>query len=115
MSPASAKTLNVVASFSVLADVVRQVGGEHTNVRSLVPPNGDPHEYEPTPQDAQALRSADVVFVSGLGLEGWMDRLVSSSGFKGQRIVVSSGIKAAKMEEDGKQVTDPHVWNAPKT
>ena len=84
---AMAKTVDVVASFTVLADIVKQVGGDHVKVKSLVGPNGDPHTFEPTPQDSQALAKADLVFVSGLGLEGWMDRLVSASGYRGQPIV----------------------------
>lgn len=107
-----AKTLDVVASFSVLADIVSQVGGDHVHVTSLVGPNGDPHTFEPTPQDSQALAQAQLVFVSGLGLEGWMDRLVSASGYKGQVTVASQGINTRKMEEDGETVTDPHVWNS---
>ena len=113
ISPLSmAKTVNVVASFTVLADIVKQVGGEHVNVKSLVGPNGDPHTFEPTPQDSQALASADLVFVSGLGLEGWMDRLVSASGYKGDAVVASRGIATRTMEEEGKTVTDPHAWNS---
>ena len=113
ISPLSmAKTVNVVASFTVLADIVKQVGGEHVNVKSLVGPNGDPHTFEPTPQDSQALASADLVFVSGLGLEGWMDRLVSASGYKGDAVVASRGVATRSMEEEGKAVTDPHAWNS---
>jgi len=59
------------------------------------------------------LRAADLVFVSGEGLEGWMDRLITASGYKGMPIVVSNGIDTREMEEDGKTVTDPHVWNSP--
>jgi zinc/manganese transport system substrate-binding protein len=110
---ASAKTLDVVASFTVLADVVHAVGGDHVRVRSLVGPNGDPHEFEPSPADAKALRSADVVFVSGEGLEGWMDRLITASGYKGTPITASLGIKTHEMQEDGKTIIDPHVWNSP--
>jgi zinc/manganese transport system substrate-binding protein len=106
------KTLNVVASFTVLADIVHQVGGDTVAVRSLVGPNGDPHVYEPTPQDAQALAKADVVFVSGLDLEGWMDRLITASGYKGKIIVASDGIVTRRMEDDGKEITDPHAWNS---
>jgi zinc/manganese transport system substrate-binding protein len=109
---AQAKELNVVASFTVLADMIKQVGGGHVQVRSLVGPNGDPHVYEPTPQDGQALTKADLVFVSGLGLEGWMDRLISASGYKGTIVVASDGIKTRRMKEDGKQITDPHAWNS---
>ena len=113
ISPLSmAKTVNAVASFTVLADIVKQVGGEHVNVKSLVGPNGDPHTFEPTPQDSQALASADLVIVSGLGLEGWMDRLVSASGYKGDAVVASRGIATRTMEEEGKTVTDPHAWNS---
>lgn len=111
--PASAETLKVVASFTVLADVVKQVGGEHVKVTSLVGPNGDPHEFEPSPADAKSLNAAKVTFVSGEGLEGWMDRLISASGYKGQPVVVSEGINTRTMEEDGRTVTDPHVWNNP--
>lgn len=111
--PASAETLKVVASFTVLADVVRQVGGDHVKVTSLVGPNGDPHEFEPSPADAKALNAAKVTFVSGEGLEGWMDRLITASGYKGNPVTVSAGINTRTMEEDGKTVTDPHVWNSP--
>ncbi|OBZ94789.1 metal ABC transporter substrate-binding protein [Pararhizobium polonicum] len=110
---AAAKPLEVVASFTVLADVVHEIGGTHVNVRSLVGPNGDPHEFEPSPDDAKALKEADVVFVSGEGLEGWMDRLITASGYTGKPAVASEGIKTREMEEDGKTVTDPHVWNSP--
>ena len=109
-----AKSLNVVASFTVLADVVQQVGGDHVKVRSLVGPNGDPHEFEPSPDDAKNLKAADVVFVSGEGLEGWMDRLITASGYNGTPVVASEGVPTRKMEEDGKSITDPHVWNSPK-
>ncbi|WP_455874873.1 metal ABC transporter substrate-binding protein [Rhizobium yanglingense] len=112
-APACAETLKVVASFTVLADVVSQVGGDHVNVTSLVGPNGDPHEFEPSPADAKHLKAAQVTFVSGEGLEGWMDRLISASGYKGTPVTVSDGIKTRTMEEDGETVTDPHVWNSP--
>lgn len=107
-----AKTVETVASFSVLGDIVKEVGGEHVKVKSLVGPDGDPHSFEPTPQDSQALSKADVVFVSGLGLEGWMDRLISASEYKGKVIVASQGITTRSMEEDGKTITDPHAWNS---
>ncbi|QFY59306.1 metal ABC transporter substrate-binding protein [Rhizobium grahamii] len=111
--PASAETLKVVASFTVLADVVKQVGGDHVHVTSLVGPNGDPHEFEPSPANARNLKEANVVFVSGEGLEGWMDRLISASGYQGKPVVASDGVTLRTMEEDGKTITDPHVWNSP--
>lgn len=112
--PASAKDLNVVASFTVLQDVVHQVGGDHVTVKTLVGPNGDPHEFAPTPDDAKNLKAADLVFVSGDGLEGWMDRLITASGYKGTPVTVSKGVNTRRMKEDGKEVIDPHVWNSPK-
>jgi len=111
---AMAKTLDTVASFTVLADIVKQIGGDRVHVKSLVGPNGDPHSFEPTPQDSEALAKADVVFVSGLGLEGWMDRLISASSYKGEVVVASKGITTRSMEEDGKRITDPHAWNSMK-
>ncbi|MBE5251028.1 metal ABC transporter solute-binding protein, Zn/Mn family [Mixta mediterraneensis] len=112
VSPFSmAKTVEAVASFTVLADMVKQVGGDHVHVKSLVGPNGDPHTFEPTPQDSQALAKADVVFVSGLGLEGWMNRLVTASGYKNQPVIASTGVTTRTLEEDGKNITDPHAWN----
>ncbi|CAN7198715.1 metal ABC transporter solute-binding protein, Zn/Mn family [Neorhizobium tomejilense] len=111
--PAFADTLKVVASFTVLGDVVSQVGGKHVKVTTLVGPNGDPHEFEPSPTDAKNLKAAQVAFVSGEGLEGWMDRLITASGYKGKPVVVSEGVNTRTMDEDGKTVTDPHVWNSP--
>jgi len=112
VSSASAKTIDVVASFTVLADVVKHVGGDHVNVTSLVPPNGDPHAFEPSPDDAKAVRSAAVTFISGEGLEEWFQRLVKASGASKPPVVVSTGIKTHTFEEDGKEITDPHVWNS---
>lgn len=109
---ADAKPLKVVASIDILADVVKNVGGDAVEVSSIVPSGGDPHEFEPSPADAKALASADLVFVNGLGLEGWMDRLISASGYKGKPVVVSDGIVTRSMDEDGKTITDPHVWNS---
>lgn len=111
-SAALAKTLDTVVSFTVLADVVKNVGGDHVRVKSFVPPNGDPHDYEPTPDDAKALKAADLTFVSGNGLETWFERLVKASGYEGKPIVASVGIETHTMEEDGATVDDPHVWNS---
>ena len=107
-----AKTVDAVASFSILGDIVQEVGGEHVKVTTLVGPDGDPHSFEPSPKDSKAINASDVVFVSGLGLEGWIDRLVSASGYKGHLVTASEGVNSRKMEEDGKQITDPHAWNS---
>ncbi len=110
--PAAARTLQVVASFTVLADMVRQVGGGHVQVTSLVGPNGDPHAYEPSPDDARRLKAADLVFINGLGLEGWMTRLVTASGTQGKPVVATEGLQTRRMDEDGRPVVDPHAWNS---
>ncbi len=109
---AQAKSLEAVASFTVIADMVHNVGGDRVHVTSLIGPNGDPHVYEPTPTDAQSLKHADLAFVSGLHLEGWLDRLIVASGYQGQPVVLSDGIKTRSMEEDGERVIDPHAWNS---
>ncbi|MDU8421043.1 zinc ABC transporter substrate-binding protein, partial [Pseudomonas syringae] len=109
---AMAKTVNAVASFSILGDIVQEVGGEHVKVTTLVGPDGDPHSFEPSPKDSKAINASDVVFVSGLGLEGWIDRLVTASGYKGHLVTASEGVNSRKMEEDGKQITDRHAWNS---
>ncbi len=75
--------------------------------------HGDPHEFEPSPDDAKTLKEADITFISGEGLETWFEKLVSASGYSGKPLVVSTGIKTRTMEDDGKTVTDPHVWNSP--
>ncbi|GAC1340745.1 MAG: metal ABC transporter substrate-binding protein [Acetobacteraceae bacterium] len=105
--------LKVVATMPILADFVRQVGGEAVETVSLVPPNGDPHAFQPRPGDLNSLRGAAVVVENGLGLEGWMGRLVQSSGFRGARIVATAGITPRSLQEGGRVVADPHVWQDP--
>jgi len=115
-SPALAQSkLKVVASFSILGDLVRNVGGERIELAVLVGPNSDAHVYAPTPADARTVGEAKVVFVNGLGLEGWMTRLVKAAGAKAPAIVVSKGIKPLRMEDEhnaGRMTTDPHAWQS---
>jgi zinc/manganese transport system substrate-binding protein len=103
--------LPVVASFSILADMVRQIGGDAVSVTGLVPPDGDPHTYEPRPSDLRAVAAARLLVVNGLGLEGWMTRLVGAAGFHGPVATASAGVRARTMVEDGgAAVIDPHAW-----
>lgn len=107
--PASAqqyRPLRVVASFSILADLLRNVGGDKIDVSVLVGPDADAHVFEPSPADAKRLADADVVVVNGLGFEGWMDRLVRSSGYRGPVTIASVGIMPRLL---GKE-PDPHAW-----
>ena len=89
---AAGQPLPVVASFSILQDLTRQVGGNLVTVSALVGPDGDAHVFEPTPQQARQLLQAKVLVANGLGFEGWLPRLKKASGFKGQEIVASQGI-----------------------
>ena len=99
-----AMRLPVVASFSILADLVRNVGGERVAVTSLVAPGGDAHVYAPTPQDARKLADARLIVINGLKLEGWIDRLVTSSGTKARIAVATRGITPLQ--------ADPHAWQS---
>ncbi|ALM85254.1 metal ABC transporter substrate-binding protein [Bordetella sp. N] len=94
-APATAPTgpLKVVASFSILGDMVKQIGGSDVQLDVLVGPDGDAHEYEPTPADARRLAAAQVLVVNGLGFEAWLPKLVRASGFKGSTVVASEGVK----------------------
>lgn len=96
----AAEPVKAVASFSILADMVRNVGGDRVEVTELVGPDGDAHEFNPTPADAKKLARADIFFVNGLGFEGWMERLETSSGFEGATVVASTGIKPREMHEE---------------
>jgi zinc/manganese transport system substrate-binding protein len=105
----AADRLNVVASFSILGDLVRNVGGNSVNVTTLVGPDGDVHVYVPTPADAKKIADARLVFVNGLGLEGWLPRLVQSAGNKATIITATTGIAPLKLGSDA----DPHAWQSP--
>lgn len=107
--PLSAQAqVKVVASFSILGDMVRQVTGDLANVETIVGPNADAHVYAPNVEDALAVAKAQIIFVNGLGFETWSDTLIKTSGTKAQVVVATSGIKPLKV--NGK--IDPHSWNA---
>jgi zinc/manganese transport system substrate-binding protein len=127
----AADKIKAVASFSILGDMVRNVGGDRVEVTTLVGPNGDAHVFSPTPADAKKLAGADIFFVNGLGFEGWMQRLEKSSGFTGATVVASKGVKPLKMENENHHDeadddheehagehrhhhgdTDPHAWQS---
>ena len=90
----------VVATFSILGDMVGEVGGEHIDLTTIVGPDGDAHVYQPTPQDAAAVAEADVLIINGLEFEGWLERLVEASGFDGELVVATAGIDAIPFEEE---------------
>jgi zinc/manganese transport system substrate-binding protein len=107
--------LPVVATFSILGDFVKNVGGDRLQVTTLVGPNGDVHVYSPLASDARKLSVANVVFINGLGLEGWMTRLVTASGTKAPIVIATKSITARDMRgehEGGQMVPDPHAWQS---
>lgn len=117
--------VKAVASFSILGDLVRQVGGERVQVDVLVGPGADAHVFQPSPSHAKQVAQAQVVFANGLGFEGWMQRLLDSAGYKGKPVLVSQGIKPLQTEEDEHDHdhkagqhghdhgdADPHAWQA---
>jgi zinc/manganese transport system substrate-binding protein len=106
----AADKVKAVASFSILGDMVRHVGGDRVEVVTLVGPNADAHVFNPTPADAKALAAADLFFVNGLGFEGWIERLEKSSGFRGEVVVASKGVTPLKMREEAGHRYDPHAW-----
>jgi zinc/manganese transport system substrate-binding protein len=109
IAPARAQErLNVVASFSILGDFVKNVGSDRVNVTTLVGPDGDVHVYTPAPADARKIAGAKLVIVNGLGLEGWLPRLVQSSGSKAKIVTATDGIALRKVGADA----DPHAWQS---
>ena len=102
--------LRVVTSISILGDMIRNVGGRDVALTVLIGPNTDAHSYEPSPAAAKALAKADLVIMNGLGLESWLDRLVSASGYRGAVVRASDGVMPRELHEAGATVPDPHAW-----
>jgi ABC-type Zn uptake system ZnuABC Zn-binding protein ZnuA len=125
---AGADRLQVVATTTIVGDVVRQVAGDAIDLTVLLPAGADPHGFQPTPQDAALIANADLVFINGLGLEEFLDRLIQNAGGDAKVVVVSDGIEAVASrehqpdededhadedEEHAHQGVDPHVWMDP--
>jgi zinc/manganese transport system substrate-binding protein len=132
VSPASetgtSRPLTVVASFTILADLVSQVGGGRVKVTSMVGPGGDAHTFSPSPADSVSLARADLVIANGLGFDTWMNKLVEVSGTTAPLIVATKKIKPIFIDgdhdhahshghghgKDGERVPDPHHWHDPE-
>jgi zinc/manganese transport system substrate-binding protein len=110
----SAAGTEIVASFSILADMVRRVAGNLINVTSLVPPDADVHAFQPNAAYSRALAAAAMLVENGLGLEGWMARLAQAADFRGVRVVATSGVVPRQMREGDANVADPHAWQNPR-
>ena len=124
-APPAPPKLKAVASFSILGDFVKVVGGDRLEVATLVGANGDAHVYAPAPADAKTLAAAKIVFVNGLNFEGWLDRLVKASGTKATLITATKGISPLKSEHHDDDhdhdhghkghdhgAFDPHAWQS---
>jgi zinc/manganese transport system substrate-binding protein len=109
---AAEQKLRVVASFSVLADLVRNVGGERIELKTLVGPNGDAHVYSPLPMDAETVAKANLVIINGLGFEGWLPRLVQSTGGRAKVVEAAAGIAPRHGVGTDAGKIDPHAWQS---
>jgi zinc/manganese transport system substrate-binding protein len=126
VASAQDRPIRVVASFSILGDMARAVGGDAVEVVSIIGPDADSHVYQPTPSDARALADADLVVVNGHGFEGWMTRLIRSAGYRGPVVTATDGIRTLRGGEGGQghghghshghshDGPDPHVWQDPR-
>jgi len=117
-TPGAREPLQVVASFSVLGDLIKDVGGNAVQVTTLIGPGVDAHTYDPAPTDLVVLEGADIVFQNGLGFEPWLDRFFESAQPSGARVVVTEGITPRTIDADETGVSaqehggvDPHVWH----
>jgi zinc/manganese transport system substrate-binding protein len=105
----------VIASFSILGDMIQTVGGDAVSVTTLVGPDSDAHGYQPTSDNLKAVSAAQIVFVNGLGFDSWMDKLANSAAYHGKIAIATTGIQPRTMieAENGAQpetITDPHAW-----
>jgi len=106
----AAEPLRVVASFSILGDLVRQIGGERVVVDTLVGPEEDAHMFDPAPKDAALIAAANLLIINGLGFEGWIDRLIKASGGSPYLVVASEDVLSHRATIDGSNIVDPHAW-----
>jgi zinc/manganese transport system substrate-binding protein len=115
----AADKLPVTASFSILGDIVRVVGGERIAVTTLVGPDEDAHVFEPKPADVKTILASKLVVTNGLGFEPWAGKLIKAAGYKGEAVLAATGVKTRHMAGDkahashGHQEADPHAWQNP--
>lgn len=112
MSLSAAEKLQVVTSFSILADLTQEIGGERIELTNFVGADADAHVYEPSPDNAKALLKADLIIANGLGFEPWLERLLESTEPSAKRINASAGVLPLMLDDEGEQVPDPHAWQS---
>ena len=104
------KEFKIVASASMIADMAENIiAGEDETITTIVPIGGDPHLHEPTPNDAKLVANADLILINGLTFEGWIDKLIESSGTKAKVVTVTDGLTPIS-SDDYQNATDPHAW-----
>lgn len=105
--------LKIVTTFSILQSLVQELTQDQGKIDNIVPQNVDPHTYQPTPTDVRKLAHADLVIINGLGFEGWLNRLIDSSGYKGKIVTASDKVAPRKLLDtaNGNTVVDPHAWH----
>lgn len=106
--------IKVVTTFSVIEDLIRNIGTQNIEISNLVPAGEDPHLFEPRPSDIEKIKAADLIFANGLMFEPWLNKLISASKTKAKVSIVSYKVSPRQLEEDGHSVTDPHAWNSPR-
>jgi ABC-type Zn uptake system ZnuABC Zn-binding protein ZnuA len=111
---ADGEALEVVTTTTVLTDFAKLVGGDRVAVHGVLKPNVDPHDYEPSPRDLEALRSAAVIVKNGVNLEAWFDDAISASGTKARIIDASTDITIRSRDDGDASEGDPHIWHDPR-
>ncbi len=110
-SPRAGETLKVVTTTTIIADLVRQVGGSRVSVESLVPKGGEVHTFDPSPSDVRNMSEADVVFTNGLGLDGWLSTLIDDAGVKAPVVALGEDLDGvAYLSGEGDGAVNPHLW-----
>lgn len=108
-----AQKKSVVATASIFADMAQNIAGNKLDVKTVVPIGGDPHIYEPIPQDAQLIAEADLVLKNGLTFEGWLNELIENSGTKATVVQITDGVEVIQ-SQTYKNSSDPHAWMTAK-
>lgn len=112
VSLSAAEKARVVTTFSILADVTREIGGDDIQLTNLVGADADAHVFEPAPAQVRAVLEADLVIANGLGFEPWLERLLANGEARGTRIDASKGVVPITVLEDDQRLVDPHAWQS---
>ncbi|WP_301154176.1 metal ABC transporter solute-binding protein, Zn/Mn family [Metapseudomonas otitidis] len=112
VSLSAAEKARVVTTFSILADITREIGGDDIQLTNLVGADADAHVFEPAPAQVRAVLEADLVIANGLGFEPWLERLLANGEARGTRIDASKGVVPITVLEDDQRLVDPHAWQS---